>query len=175
MTFHWRGDIVCPEAGTALEHYIDDLPMIIRWATDHGCDFIGHAHPRDVMAPGMWDRLDVEYVDDIDEVLQRASCVIADNSSVLYEAGRAGLKTMVLNAPWYRRDVHHGLRFWDAVPGPMFDDARPVGALQPDRQRLRRDASSWSGSGSLFGARRRRRSPAGSRWLCDLTATLPAC
>jgi hypothetical protein len=132
MMFHWDAGQVCPEAGTALEHYIDDLPMIVHWATDHGCEFIGHAHPRDVNAPGMWDRLGVEYVDDIDEVLQRASCVIADNSSVLTEAMALDIPVVFMNAPWYRRDVHHGGRFWDwPRGGVMVDNADQLVRLNP--------------------------------------------
>jgi hypothetical protein len=131
ITFHWDAVRVCPEARSALDHYIDHLPMIVGWAKDRGHQFIAHAHPRDKMAREMWKRINVEYVDDIDEVLQRASILIGDNSSVLYEAAALGIKTLVLNAPWYRRDVHHGLRFWDAVPGRQFDDAHELVAIDP--------------------------------------------
>ena len=179
MTFHWNGHLVCPEAGTALEHYIDDMAMIIGWAKDYGCDFIGHAHPRDVTSPGMWERLGVEYVDDVDEVLQRASVVVADNTSVQIEAMALGIPVVFLNAPWYRRDVHHGGRFWEwPHGGVMVDDAYQLVKVNPAtlgadtalrRRRLEVVEQVYSVPVGGGGAAR------AAGWLIDLTASLRPC
>ncbi len=75
---------------------------------------IGHAHPRlwlhvkDAMR-----RDGLEIVQDFDQVLKRASVYAVDNSSTLFEFAALGRPVVVLNDPRYRRDVHHGGRFWD--------------------------------------------------------------
>jgi hypothetical protein len=175
MTFHWDGVRICPEAGTALDHYIDDLPMIVQWAHDRNHNFIAHAHPRDKMAPGMWGRLGVEFVPDVDDVLSRASILIADNSSVLYEAAALGIRTIVLNAPWYRKDVHHGLRFWDAVPGPQVENADELVRMSPlssdgfDRARREAAAVAYSRPAGANGAK------LAADWIVQQATSLQPC
>lgn len=121
LCFHWDGSRVCPEAGSAVEHYGDALDDVV--AALRGQGFIVHAcvHPRDPFCAAMWKRLGVEVID-ADEARRSADLIIADNSSLMYELAYLGRGVVSLNAPWYRRDVDHGLRFWSAVPGLAVDD-----------------------------------------------------
>lgn len=132
ITFHWDAHRVCDEARSARPHYEDDLPMIVQWLRQHDYRVIGHAHPRDRDAESIWNNLGVEFQPDPDVVLRTCQVLVADNTSLLYEACKLDIVTHVLNAPWYRREVHHGLRFWDTIPGRMVDDAYELVSVRPD-------------------------------------------
>lgn len=113
---------VCEETRWSFPHYQDEVVRITREHRDE-YDFIGHCHPR------IWSwfkdfyrRSDIEYVPNFTDVLDRADLYISDNSSTLYEFAATGRPVLCLNGPQYRRDVHHGLRFWDAVPGLQVDE-----------------------------------------------------
>lgn len=128
ITFHWDARRVCPEAWSAREHWLDDLHSLVNlMRTDF--EVIGTWHPRDAHGRQIWKFLNVEAVGDTDEVLERAGVLVADNTSLQYEAAALGIPNVVLNAPWYRRDVEHGLRFWDHVPGQMVDDIEQFAAI----------------------------------------------
>jgi hypothetical protein len=100
----------CPEVRSSWSWYRDGVAAL---ALTHRV--IGHAHPRhaDAMARE-YRRLGVEYVADFADVCRRADVYAVDNSSTLFEFASTGRPVIVLNAPWYRRDVEHGLRFWSA-------------------------------------------------------------
>lgn len=109
LSFHWDCHIA-PETRSALPHYRDALAGIAaRWPV------IGHGHPRADELPLLWRRLGVEREASWHNVVQRASVYVCDNSSTLYEFAAAGGPVVVLNAPWFRREVQHGLRFWPAA------------------------------------------------------------
>ena len=112
ISFHWDCHMV-PETESALNHYRSILPEL-----NDRYRLIGHGHPR-AFNPGRLDRVyrrsGVEAVHDFNEVSRRADLYICDNSSSIYEFAATGRPVVVLNQPAYRRDVHHGLRFWEAA------------------------------------------------------------
>lgn len=115
VSFHWHAQIGIPEAGTAwptFRPYLRHLTRRFRLAL--------HAHPRirgSVQSEaGKWG---VPFIADFDEVLDTAGVYVNDCSSTLYEFAAFGGPVVVLNAPSFRRDVEHGLRFWQyADVGP---------------------------------------------------------
>lgn len=121
ITWHWNARQVCPEADSALRHYIGWLPEIVQALRDQGWEVLGHRHPRLRSNVGMWRNVGVEEVD-VQTVRRRASLLIADNTSLAFEMAYLGRQNISLNAPWYRRDVEHGLRFWEFPPGVQADD-----------------------------------------------------
>lgn len=120
FTFHWMAHRVCPEATSAFGHYEARLPDIIAKLKADDWTVIGTRHPRFKHLKGYWERLGVEEVG-IDDVRRRASTLILDNSSAGFEHAYLLRRTVWLNAPHYRRDVEHGLRFWSHVPGIQVD------------------------------------------------------
>lgn len=108
VSFHWNC-LVAPETRSAFPHFAPALPDL---AAEF--DLILHAHPRArQQMREVADGLGVEFVEDFREVCARADMYVNDASSTLYEFAALGRPVVVLNAPWYRRNVHHGLRFWD--------------------------------------------------------------
>ncbi len=112
ISFHWPAQ-VAPEAGSALGHYMSVLGEVRR-----AHDVIGHAHPKGDWPERMdriYRRFSIPFVGDFDDVCRSADVYVCDNSSTLYEFASTGRPLVVLNAPWFRKNVHHGLRFWDAA------------------------------------------------------------
>ena len=110
IAFHWDGSsAVCPEAGNALEHYVKHLKYYGK-----NLDLIGHGHPKiiDKLAP-IYQAAGIEVVTSFEEVLKRADLYINDSSSTLYEFSCVDRPVVILNAPWFRRDVDYGIRWWD--------------------------------------------------------------
>ena len=131
-----------PETKSAYGHYRLVLPELAeRYRV------IGHAHPRwaDTMTRE-YRRLGIPFVADFADVCRRADVYACDNSSTLYEFASTGRPVVVLNAPWYRRTVDHGLRFWEAATvGVQVDEPGDVvagieAALADDRQVAREAA-----------------------------------
>jgi hypothetical protein len=111
--FHWDCHLV-PETVSAFNEF--------RFALESLRDayrVIGHGHPRAWVGPPSltkrYRRAGIEPVTDFREVCRQADLYICDNSSSLYEFAATGRSVVVMNSPSYRRDVHHGLRFWDAA------------------------------------------------------------
>jgi hypothetical protein len=112
ISFHWPG-FVAPEADTALGFYISSLrDLAARYRV------IGHAHPKSdwpVRMARVYERAGIEFVAEFDDVCRRADVYVCDNSSTIFEFAATGRPVVLLNSPHYRRNVEHGLRFWEAA------------------------------------------------------------
>ena len=109
VTFHWRfGNI--PEA----RHAFDAFGRACAALKDE-FNVIGHGHPRATRMPRFWARHDIEYVPDFDEVCRRADVLVFDNTRAGFEFAATGRPVVLMNSPYYRKKVDHGLRFWDAA------------------------------------------------------------
>lgn len=121
FAWHWECGVT-NETRTALPHYRDHLERIGDQLRAAGVEPVGSAHPRAFpKVEPLYRKMGWRTIASGSEVLATASVLVADNTSAMYEAAALDVPVVALNAPWYRRDVHHGLRFWDAVPGPMVD------------------------------------------------------
>lgn len=110
ISFHWDANAVAPEARWAFPHYMQHLSQLHKL----GAEVIGHGHPRAIGQLSAWYRnVDFEVVKDFHAVLDRADLYICDNSSSMYEFASTRRPVVVMNAPWYRRNVEHGVRFWE--------------------------------------------------------------
>jgi hypothetical protein len=100
-----------PEAGSAFEHYKDYISTLKQ---NPAFQLVAHGHPlsreRDVP---FYKSIGVPFLHDFVDVLKGVDIYVNDLSSTLYEFSATGKPVVVMNAPWFRKDVHHGLRFWD--------------------------------------------------------------
>lgn len=146
VSFHSDLNKVCPEARNALPYYRQHLGALV----DAGYRVLGHGHPRlwtRGIAPALWRKVGFELCPDFDQVLAEADVFCVDNSSTLFEAAAAGIPTVAMNCPRYRRHVNHGLRFWDHIPGvecedgPGLVDAVKLALDDPPWAREKREAA----------------------------------
>lgn len=123
ISFHWACRL-CPETKGAWTHYRAAMPKLAR-----RFEMLGHGHPR-LLNKAMrrhYERAGIEVVESFDEVIERADVLAVDNSSVLYEWAALDRRCVVLNAPWFRKGVEHGLRFWShADVGPFASGPRDI-------------------------------------------------
>jgi hypothetical protein len=112
---HWDCQIT-PETRTGFWEFSPALPALME-----RYEVLGHGHPRGLDSfKGTYTTLGIEIVPDFDDVLARADCYIVDNSSTAFEwCAVAGRPIVSLQPSFYRTDVHHGLRFWEAAPRPV--------------------------------------------------------
>ena len=112
VSCHWDCQ-VCQETRSGFIQFrnaIADLALCGEWTV------IGHAHPREIEHRRTWyERKGIEVVSDFGEVCRRAALYACDNSSSLFEFATTGRPVVVLNPGCYRRNVTHGLRFWEAA------------------------------------------------------------
>lgn len=144
LSFHWdakkMGNPV-PETWSAWSFYRNVVPKLAGEVR-----LIGHCHPRIRKKLEPWYlRHGIEFVRDFEDVMARADVYVNDCSSTLYEFAVVG-PVVVLNIPAYRRDVDHGMRFWQfADVGLQVDTREQLSpavheTLASDPQSARREA-----------------------------------
>jgi len=101
------------ETRSGARHFLPAIPILLA----AGYRVVGTAHPRIYSRlRRAYDHLGIDHTDSFDEVLRTADSYVVDNSSSGFEFYAAHQRGLVwCSPPHYRRDVHHGLRFWDAL------------------------------------------------------------
>lgn len=121
ITFHWDCRFY-PETRSAFDHFSRALPAVVDAYRGQGWEVLGHAHPRiHRRLSRFWPTIGVEYTESSAEVLDRASVLVADNTSLMAEFLSLDRPVVAMNPPWYRRTVEHGERFWDWPLHHVFD------------------------------------------------------
>lgn len=123
VTFHWPNTL-CPETQWAIPHHRAGLPTLRDELAAAGVELIGHGHPRAWrQLRREWTRLGIRPVENLTTVFDQADLLVVDNSSAGPEFASLGRPIVWVSAPWYRRHVHHGGRFWDWTQGvPHVED-----------------------------------------------------
>lgn len=141
VSFHWSCPNL-PETRNGLAHFRPGLEKLAEVGA------LGHGHPKAWQnLRAVYVRLGIEPVEHFADAIARASVYICDNSSTIFEAAALDVPVVVLNAPHYRRDVDHGMRFWEyadvgvQVSDPAKLQAAVAEALAdpPERRRRRRE------------------------------------
>lgn len=119
ISFH--GDVrLIPETRNAWAWYHTEFgPLSERF------DLLGHAHRRFWgIAERRYRQLGIRATPDFADVLDQAAVYVVDNSSTAVEFMSLGRPVVLMNAPWYRRDVEHGGRFWEWAEAANTVDTR---------------------------------------------------
>jgi CDP-glycerol glycerophosphotransferase (TagB/SpsB family) len=100
----------------------------VRGGGESGFRLIGHGHPKfQHVLQKHYEDAGIEFVADFEEVMERADVYVNDCSSTMYEFCVTGKPVVILNAPWFRKFVNYGIRFWLWTDiGPQVDKAEDV-------------------------------------------------
>jgi hypothetical protein len=123
FSFHWDSQ-VCPETRSAWPHYQTYFGSInnLHRRKSGKWNMLGHGHPRYFeYLRRQWTKFKIDPVEHFSDLVNLADVYVCDTSSTIYEWAALNRPVVVLNAPWYRRSEHHGLRFWDHIPGIQVD------------------------------------------------------
>lgn len=108
FSWHWECK-ACPETLGGFEYWKERVAI-----ASERFNVAIHGHPRvqDKTRRFAMDN-EIEFIRDFDEVMDRAYLYVCDMSSTIYEFAATDRPVLVLNNPWFRREVNHGMRFWE--------------------------------------------------------------
>lgn len=111
FTFHWRSPL-CTETMWAWPEYRHEIDALVR--AEPPWRLLGHGHPRAWSELRReWRRLGIDHTPDPVRVLGNADVLVVDNSSLGFEFLALGKPVVWLNGRQWRRNVDHGMRFWE--------------------------------------------------------------
>lgn len=107
---HWDS-YLSPELQSAWPHYFDAIASFCQtFPAVTALHFHPRAADRGRILAAEWG---IPYIDTFDDVIRCVGLYVIDNSSTGYEAAACGIPVLWYNSPDWRRNVAHGLRFWD--------------------------------------------------------------
>ena len=120
ISFRYKTATEVPEQNSAFEFFRKDIEKLVAEGTN--IKIIGHCHPFALHSVGPWWKLlNIEYVANFEEILDRADILLVDNSSIAFEwlqVKRPKAILGLLNSPEYRRYMDFGMRFWNLTEQP---------------------------------------------------------
>jgi hypothetical protein len=125
FSFHWDCKVV-PETRWAFPFFRRGIQYL---KAREDIEILGHGHPRAMKSlKPFYESCGIRYIDNFETVLNVADAYACDNSSSIFEAAAVGIPVVLMNSPLYRRDIEHGLRFWEASNiGPNAEKASQLG------------------------------------------------
>lgn len=130
---HWPSPIPIPEAGSSWPWSMTILKGLVE---EHGQRVLAHAHPRvayRMKRDLVRYRVDVEFEADWEVCAERARFLVADNSSIIWEAAAVGIPAVLIDPPNWNPDAQHGLRWGsEAASLPRISGRNDIKGLQPE-------------------------------------------
>lgn len=114
LSFHWSHVFSRDSALTESSGSFEEYRSAVTHLAQH-YRVLGHGHPRtiDKLAPH-YRRAGIRLVRDFEDVCRLADVYVCDTNSTIYEFASTGRPVVVVNGSHFRKDVEHGLRFWEA-------------------------------------------------------------
>lgn len=128
FSWHWDCDSI-PETRSGFNFWAEEV-LTLHKDKDKKFRIAIHGHPRlQDQTKAFCMKHQIDFIKTFDYVLKYANIYVVDNSSTLYEFAATTKPVILLNNPFYRRDVEHGMRFWEHVDLGLNCDRR--GEIRP--------------------------------------------
>jgi hypothetical protein len=108
FSWHWLSRSI-PEAYGGFMYW---SPALKELKESYNIAIHGHPSVQDRVIP-FTQANDIRFIKKFEDVVEQADIYAVDNSSTLFEFAAINKPVIVLNNPWFRRDVEHGMRFWE--------------------------------------------------------------